>query len=151
MRVQHLNTTKYISFVSCVSSLFTSWHCLLKLMVYVCGYLPGTNSHPENSLNYGLWSQAFFYVDYLSTLFSSTITGDSVWSFRSFSLAVALIISDSHKLIALPYSEQSPLAAESYATLTISLRLASSASFSSLFSSPCYVDSHCSAFPSYWS
>ena len=34
MRVQHLGMNKYIPLVSCVSNLFTSWHCLLRVTVY---------------------------------------------------------------------------------------------------------------------
>ena len=77
-----------------------------------------------------------------------------VWSSTSSSLAVAhiwsshagLCDSNSHKLIAL-YTEHSPLVAESRSTPSIiSLGLASSAALSSLFSNPCCVDSHCSAF-----
>ena len=53
-----------------------------------------------------------------------------------------------HKLIALSYTlnRHSPLAAVSRSTSIISLRLGSSASLSSPFSSSCYVGSHCSAF-----
>ena len=42
-------------------------------------------------------------------------------------------------------SRHSPLATVSRSTSIISLRLGSSASLSSLFSSSCYVGSHCSA------
>ena len=45
-------------------------------------------------------------------------------------------------------SVHSPLAAVSRSTLIISLRLASRASLSSPFSSPCYIGSYCSAFRS---
>ena len=75
-------------------------------------------------------------------LFSSCCSVRVVWSTHA-----SLSGSGSHKLITL-YTENSPLAAESWRTLLIiSLRLASCAFLSTLFSS--CVDSHCSAFL-YW-
>ena len=99
----------------------------------------------------------------LSALFQSTITGVVVWGFGSSSVAVAhegyLVESRRPLWFGSPqanrrlykYTEQSPLAAVSSRTLTISLRLASRASLSSPFPSPCYVGSHNSAFLSCWS
>ena len=69
MRVQHLNTNKYIPLVSCVSNLFTSWHCLLKptyshlstassshgLRMWIFGAHTAVESE---FLSYGVWSQA---------------------------------------------------------------------------------------------
>ena len=40
--IQRLGTNKYIPLVSCISSLFTSWHCLLKLRSILHGYLLST-------------------------------------------------------------------------------------------------------------
>ena len=102
MRVQHLNTNKYIPLVSCVSNLFTSWHCLLKptyshlstassshgLRMWI--FAEHITAVESEFLSYGVWSQAFFDVDDLSALSLSIITGGLVWSFRSSSLAVAL-------------------------------------------------------------
>ena len=88
-----------------------------------------------------------------------TITGVVVRGFRSSSVPVThegyLVESrrppwfGPHKPIALSLttlSQHSPLATASPSTSIISLCLGSSASLSSLFSSPCYVGSHCSAF-----
>ena len=36
--IQHLGTHKYIPLVSCISNLFTSWHCLLKSQSILHGY-----------------------------------------------------------------------------------------------------------------
>ena len=91
---------------SCISNLFISWHCLLKswtMYVDVCWAYTAVESGEFPQL-WSMESCLFFDVDYLSALFLSTITGGLVWSSRSSSPAVALIISDSHKLIALPYT-----------------------------------------------
>ena len=37
--IQHLGTHKYIPLISCISNLFTSWHCLLKSRSILHGYL----------------------------------------------------------------------------------------------------------------
>ena len=74
-------------------------------------------------------------------LFSSCCSTRIIWSSHA-----ELCGSESHKLITL-HTEYLPLAAESRSTpLTVSLRLTSRASFSSLFSHSCCVESHCSAF-----
>ena len=63
---------------SCVSNLFTSWHCLLKSWSIVHGYLLSTYSC---GIRVVLWVQGG--VDYTVSLFPSTITGVVVWGFRS--------------------------------------------------------------------
>ena len=68
---------------------------------------------------------------------------------RTYSCGIRILSatgSDSHKLIALPYAEQSPLVTESHSTLILSLCLASRVFLSSPFSSPYCIDFHCSAF-----
>ena len=87
MRVQHLGTNKYIPLVSCVSNLFTSSHCLLKLQSIVHGYLLSTYScgiRILSAMGYGVR----VVQTILSALFQSTITGVVVWDFRSSSVAV---------------------------------------------------------------
>ena len=95
----------------------------------------------------------------LLALFHSTNSGVVVRGFRSSSVPVTykgFLVesrrplwpsSGPHKLIALcTLSRHSPLAAVSHSTSIISLRLGSSASYSSPFSSPCYAGSHVQPF-----
>ena len=97
----------------------------------------------------------------LQALFRSTIAGVVVQGFRSSSVPVThegylvkhddLSGSGPHKIIALPLtlSRHSRWRQCHAATSIISIRLGSSASLSSPFSSSCYVGSHCSAFLSW--
>ena len=79
MRVQYLRTSKYILLVSCDSNLFISLHCLLKCQQWiVANYI---QLWDQNSLSYGVRSQAFLMQSLLSLLFLNT--GGAVWSFRS--------------------------------------------------------------------
>ena len=144
MKVQHLGANKYFPLVSCISNLFASWHSLLQSQSIVHGYLLSTYSCGIRILSaMGIWSQA---------LFRTTITGVVVLGFRSSSVAVAhdgyLVESRRPLWFGSPqanrclykYTEHSPLpVAVSCSTLIISLRLASRASLSSPFSSPCYI------------
>ena len=95
----------------------------------------------------------------LQALFRSTITGVVVQGFGSSSVPVThegylvksrrpLWFGSSQANRCLEYTEPElpTLAAVSRSTSIISLRLGSSASLSSPFSSSCYVGSHCSAF-----
>ena len=93
----------------------------------------------------------------LQALFRSTTTGVVVQSFRSSSVPVTHkgYLVESHRPLWFGFSRanhsvlntlsrHSPLAAVSRSTSIISLRLGSSASLSSPFSSSCYICSHCS-------
>ena len=55
--IQHLGTNKYIPLVSCISNLFTSWHCLLKSRSIVHGYLLSTYRCGIRILSAMVWSQ----------------------------------------------------------------------------------------------
>ena len=73
MRVQHLGTNKYIPLVSYVSSIFTSWHCLLKSQLIVHGYLLSTYSCGIRILStMGYWVRVVYTI--LSALFLIIIT-----------------------------------------------------------------------------
>ena len=91
MRVQHLDTNKYIPLFSCVSNLFTSWHALSpQFTVYIVhGYLlrPYTAVHGVRILS-GMGIESG-WCRLLPALFQSTITGVVVWGLRSSSVAVA--------------------------------------------------------------
>ena len=154
MTVQHLGTNKYIPLVSCVSNLFTSWHCLLKSRSIVHGKL---QVHIAIASEFSqLWGMDSRWC----RLYCQPFPEHNYWNcgmgFRSSFAAIAhegwsihadLSGSGSHQLIVVFNALSTPpLAAVSRNTLIISLRLASRASLSSLFSSPCYVGSHCSAF-----
>ena len=104
-----------------------------------------------------LWYGVRVVQSTLQALFRSTIAGVVVQGFRSSSVPVTRVIwsshadlsgSSPHKLIALPLtlSRHSRWRQCHAATSIISLRLGSSASLSSPFSSFCYVASYCSAF-----
>ena len=56
--IQHLGTNKYIPLVSCISSLFTSWHCLLKSRSILHGYLLSTYRCGIRILSAMVWSQS---------------------------------------------------------------------------------------------
>ena len=86
VRVQHLGTNKYISLVSCISNLFTSWHGLLQSQPIVHGYLLSTYSCGIRILS-AMGMESGSGADTLSALFRSTITGVVVWGFRSSSVA----------------------------------------------------------------
>ena len=67
MRVQYLRTSKYILLVSCDSNLFISLHCLLKCKQWIVAeYI---QLWDQNSLSYGVRSQAFFDVVSIVTPF----------------------------------------------------------------------------------
>ena len=134
MSVQHLGMNKYISLVSCISNSFTSWHGLLHSQSIVHGYLLSTHSCGIRILS-AMSTESEWCRLHCQPL--------SYWSSHA-----DLSGSGPYKLIAVfsyKYTEHSSLAAVSRSTL-ISLRLASRASLSSPFSSPCYVGSHYSAF-----
>ena len=59
MRVKFniLVQTNYIPLVSCISNLFTSWHCLLKSRSILHGYLLGTYRCGIRILSAMVWSQ----------------------------------------------------------------------------------------------
>ena len=146
---------KYIPLVSCISNLFTSWHCLLKSRSILHGYLLRTYRCGIRIL-YGMesgWCRLYTACKPFSgaqlmelryRVFSVPVTHEvylvesrrPLW-FRS---------SQANRFVFNTLSRHSPLAAVSRSTSIISLRLGSSASLSSPFSSSCYVGSHCSAF-----
>ena len=146
-----------IPLVSCISNSFISWHCLLKVTVYIAWvYLLSTGVESGFSR---LWYGVRVVQTTLQALFLSTITGVVVQDFRSCSVPVThkgyLVescrslwfgSSPANRSVFNTLSRHSPLAAVSRSTSIISLRLGSSASLSSPFSSSCYVGSHCSAF-----
>ena len=66
--IQHLGTNKYIQLVSCISNLFTSWHCLLKSRSLLHGYLLGTYRCGIRILSAMVWSQGG--ADYTASPFS---------------------------------------------------------------------------------
>ena len=55
--IQRLGTNKYILLDSCISSLFTSWHCLLKSQSILHGYLLSTYRCGIRILSAMVWSQ----------------------------------------------------------------------------------------------
>ena len=55
--IQRLGTNKYIPLDSCISSLFTSWHCLLKSQSILHGYLLSTYRCGIRILSAMVWSQ----------------------------------------------------------------------------------------------
>ena len=57
MRVQYLGMNKYIPSVSCISSIFTSWHCLLKSWSTVLAEHIQLQLWNQNSLSYEVWTQ----------------------------------------------------------------------------------------------
>ena len=67
---------------SCVSNLFTSWHCHLKSWSIVHGYLLSTYSCGIGVVLSAMgsgWSRLYC----MSAIFQSTITGVVIWGFRS--------------------------------------------------------------------
>ena len=106
-----------------------------------------------------LWYGVRVVQTTMQAFFRSTTTGVVVQGFRSSSVPVThkgYLVESRRPLwfgssranhsVFNTLSRHSPLAAVSRSTSIISLRLGSSASLSSPFSSSCYVCSHCSAF-----
>ena len=80
--IQRLGTNKYIPLDSCISSLFTSWHCLLKSRSILHGYLLSTYRCGIIILSAMVWSQG----GTLQAFFRITTTGVVVQGFRSSSV-----------------------------------------------------------------
>ena len=158
MKFNILVRTKYIPLISYISNLSTSWHCLLKSRSILHGYLLSTYRCGIRILSAMVWSQGG--ADYTASPFPErNYTGVVVQGFRSSSVSVThkgyLVesrrplwfgSSQANRSFFNTLSRHSPLAAVSRSTSIITLRLGSSASPSSPFSSSCYVGSHCSAF-----
>ena len=153
MRVKFNILVPTILSVSCISNLFTSWHCLLKSQSILHGYLLSTGVELGFSQ---LWYGVRVVQTILQAFFLSTTTGVVVQGFRSSSVPVThegyLVelrrplwfgSSQANHSVFNTLSRHSPLAAVSRSTSIISLRIAS---LSSLFSSSRYIGSHCSAF-----
>ena len=128
--------------VSCDCNLFTFWHCFLKYLIV--DHIATVDSEFSQ-----LWSMNSCLFDVVFELWYGS-------SFRSSSLPVplqrlfdrvtqaSLVLANRSVHWALSATHRS---AESRSTpLITSLRLASRGSLYSPFSSPCCVDSHCSAF-----
>ena len=84
MRVKFNNLvrTNMFPLVSCISNLFTSWHCLLKLRSILHGYLQSTYRCETRILSAMIWSQGG--ADYTTSPFPEhNYTGVVVQGFRS--------------------------------------------------------------------
>ena len=77
--IQHHGTNKYIPLVSCISNLFSSWHCLFKSLSILHGYLLSTYTGVESGFS-RLWYGVRVVQTTLQALFWSTITGVVVQS-----------------------------------------------------------------------
>ena len=86
MRVKFNILVRTILLVSCISNVFTSWHCLLKSQSMLHGYLLSTYRCGIRIFSAKVWSQGG--ANYTASLFRSTITGVVVQGFRSSSIPV---------------------------------------------------------------
>ena len=152
-----VQTNIFWPLVSCISSLFTSWHALPpQVTVYLAWALAKhIQVWNQDSLGYGMesgWCRLhckpfsgaqllelwYRVLEALLYLLPTRV----IWSSHE-----DLPGSGPHELITLStLSRHSPLAAASRSTSIISLCLGCSTSLSSPFSSSCYVCSHCPAF-----
>ena len=85
--IQHLGTHKYIPLVSCISNLFTSWHCLLKSQSILHGYLLRTYRCGIRIL-YGMESGWCRLYTACKPFSGAQITGVAVQGFRNSSVPV---------------------------------------------------------------
>ena len=134
-----------ILLVSCISNLFTSWHCLLKSQSILHGYLLRTYRCGIRIFSAMVWSQGG--ADYTASTFPEhsvpvTHEGYLVESRRPLWFGS----SQANRSVFNTLRRHLPLVAVSRSTSIISLHLASRASLFSPFSSSCYIGSHCSAF-----
>ena len=83
--IQHFGTNKYILLVSCISNLFTSWHCLLKSRSIVHGCIQVWN---QDSLGYDTES-GWCRLHCKPYSGAVTTTGVVVQGFRSSSVPVS--------------------------------------------------------------
>ena len=152
--IQHLGINKYIPLVSCISNLFTSWHCLVRSQSIFHRYLLGTYRCGIRILSAMVCMESGWCRLHCSPFCRARLLELWYRVLRSSSVPVThegyLVesrrplwfgSSQANRSIFNTLSWHSPLAAVSRSTSIISLRFGSSASPSSPFSSSCYVGS----------